>query len=115
MKAKLYLTNPAFRVAHPAQAWGGRNDQVISINRVSVNYQVLTSNLSDVLDRLIDGGAIAHGFPQWLSLMEALNNFINDVELQYPPTTLNRSGYEADSDSMSDNTYMPTFKRHKPN
>ncbi len=103
MKAKNYLNIPAFKVWCPHQTWGGRNDQILVINSVPVNYGTIKNNfISGVIDRLMGDITLLENFIYWNQLFDALNNFMNDVELNYPLAEVVRSGYEPDNDSDDD-------------
>lgn len=93
MRSKVYLSSPPFIVSHPQQDWGNRQEQLLLINRVSVNYSTLMYNFPHVLDMLLENRSMQGGFGYWNELLGAINNFMNDVELHYPLVNIMRGGH----------------------
>jgi len=103
MKTEIYLHTIAFRVVHKDQAWGSRDEQLLSINNITVNYNMIINDFTNsVINKLAGAHPVSPYFIRWGELFDAINKFINDVELNYPLPEIKRSGYEPDSDSDSD-------------
>ncbi len=112
MKAKNYLITHAFKVSCPNQTWGTREEQLLIINRITVNYSTIKYNfISGVIDRLTEDRTMLQGFDNWSHLIDAINIFMNDVELHYPITQIIRSGYDGDISSDDDIEMGKRFPR----
>ncbi len=111
MKAKTYLNTTAFRVSCPNQNWGGRKDQLLLINKITVNYNIIMNNFTcGIVDRVIEDCSMMQHFSSWQLLFDAINNFITDVELTYPLELPEPSlNYDGDLDSDSDLDILIAF------
>ena len=112
MKAKNYLNTPTFKVSCPNQTWGTRHEQLLVINKITVNYSTIKHNfVSGIVDRLTEDRTMMQNFDNWSALFDAINMFMNDVELNYPMTQIVRSGYDADVSSDDDLEMGKKFPR----
>jgi hypothetical protein len=120
MRAKIYLDTPAFIVSCPNQTGGTREEQLLTINNITVTASAINHDfVSAVIDAVTDNRTSLQDFRSWRMLTDAIGEFFNDVELDFMHRVALRlhnnlnviNGYDADSDSEGSILDLPAPSR----
>jgi hypothetical protein len=120
MRAKIYLDTPAFIVSCPNQTGGTREEQLLTINNITVTASAINHDfVSSVIDRMVENSTSIQHFHSWRLLCNAVAEFLCDVELDFVHRVAVRlhnslnviNGYDADSDSEGSILDLPAPSR----